>query len=127
MPLSDHEQKILEEIERRLAEEDPRLVEQVGRTDLYTHLAQRIRISALAFFVGFVLLLMFVVSVWAAALGFVVMVLSSLFMYRYLGQLGRDQIRVMQQQGRFTLTGLLGRIAARFGRPGVPPSGDDRA
>lgn len=126
MPLSDHEQKILEEIERRLAEEDPRLVEQVGRTDLYTHLARRIRVSALAFFGGFVLLLMFVVSVWAAAIGFVVMVLSSLLMYRYLGQLGRDQIRVMQQQGRLTLTGLLGRIAARFGRPGVPPSGDDR-
>ena len=35
MPLNDHE-KILEEIERRLSEEDPRLVEQVSRTNLHT-------------------------------------------------------------------------------------------
>ena len=47
MPLSEHEQRILEEIERRLAEEDPRLVEHVGRTDLYSHLARRIRLAAL--------------------------------------------------------------------------------
>ncbi|HSL68097.1 MAG TPA: DUF3040 domain-containing protein, partial [Actinomycetota bacterium] len=39
MPLSEHEQQILEEIEKRLAEEDPRLVEAVSRTSLYTHLA----------------------------------------------------------------------------------------
>ena len=45
MPLSDHEQRILEEIERRLAEDDPAFVEQVGRTDLYTHLARRIRLA----------------------------------------------------------------------------------
>ena len=35
MPLNENEQKILEEIERRLSEEDPRLVEQVSRTDLH--------------------------------------------------------------------------------------------
>ena len=45
MPLSDHEQRILDEIERRLAEDDPAFVEQVGRTDLYTHLARRIRLA----------------------------------------------------------------------------------
>ena len=62
MPLSDHEQRILDEIERRLAEEDPKLVEQVGRTDLYTHLARRIRMAAISFILGAVLLLLFVVS-----------------------------------------------------------------
>ena len=123
MPLSDHEQRILEEIERRLAEEDPKLVEQVGRTDLYTHLARRIRLAALAFVVGFLLILLFVVSPWIAALGFVVMVLSALLIYRYLGQLGRDQVRAMQQEGRLSVTGLVGRIAARF-RPPAPPPGE---
>jgi DUF3040 family protein len=127
MPLSEHEQRILEEIERRLAEEDPRLVEQVGRTDLYTHLARRIRMAALGFLLGFVMLLLFVVSVWTAAVGFVIMVLSALLIYRYLGQLGRDQIRAMQSQGRLTLPGLLGRIAARFGRTRPPPPSDDAA
>jgi len=122
MPLSDHEQKILEEIERKLAEEDPKLVEQVGRTDLYTHLARRIRLAALAFIVGAVLLVLFVVSPWIAAAGFVLMVLSAAMIYRYLGQLGRDQIRAMQQEGRFSMTGLIGRIAARFRPPTVPPA-----
>jgi hypothetical protein len=37
-------------------------------------------------------------------------------LYRYVGQLGRDQLRLMQDDG-FTLSGLLGRIAARFRRP----------
>ena len=59
MPLSEHEQKILEEIERRLAEDDPKLVEQVGRSDLYSHLARRIRRAGLAFVLGFILLLFF--------------------------------------------------------------------
>ena len=127
MPLSEHEQRILEEIEKRLAEEDPRLVEQVGRTDLYTHLARRIRIAALMFSVGVLLLLLFVVSPVAAAIGFVIMVLSSLLIYRYLGQLGRDQIREMQTSGRLTLTGVLGRIAARFARRQQPPGDDPRA
>jgi len=126
MPLSDHEQRILEEIEKRLAEDDPRLVEQVGRTDLYTHLARRIRFAVLAFFVGVMLLLLFVVSPWAAAIGFVVMVLSSLLIYRYLGQLGRDQIREMQTSGRLTLAGFLGRVGARFARRPPPPSDDPR-
>ncbi len=127
MPLSDHEQRILEEIEKRLAEDDPRLVEQVGRTDLYTHLARRIRFAVLAFFVGVMLLLLFVVSPWAAAIGFVIMVLSSLLIYRYLGQLGRDQIREMQSSGRLTLAGFLGRVGARFARRPSPPDDDPRA
>lgn len=121
MPLSEHEQRILEEIEKRLAEEDPRLVEQVGRTDLYTHLARRIRFAALAFVAGMLLILLFVVSPWAAAIGFVIMVLSALLIYRYLGQLGRDQIREMQASGRLTLTGALGRMAARFAHRQAPP------
>ena len=123
MPLSDNEQRILEEIEARLAEEDPRLVEQVGRTDLYTHLARRIRFAVLGFLIGLLLLLLFVVSPWVAATGFVIMVLASLLICRYLGQLGRDQIREMQSSGRLTLTGLIGRIAARFARKQSPGDG----
>jgi len=121
VPLSDHEQRILEEIERRLAEDDPKLVEQVGRTDLYTHLARRIRLAAIAFVLGCFLLLLFVVSPWGpwvAAVGFVTMIGSALLIYRYLGQLGRDQIRALQTDNG-SLTGFIGRIAARF-RPPAP-------
>jgi Flp pilus assembly protein TadB len=115
VPLSDHEQKILAEIERKLAEDDPTFVEQVGRTDLYSHLARRIRLAAIAFVVGLVmLLLLFVVSVWFAVIGFAVMLLSAVLIYRYLGQLGRDQLRAMQEEGALSIPGLLGRIASRF-------------
>ena len=116
MPLSDHEQRILEEIERRLAEDDPAFVEQVGRTDLYTHLARRIRLASIAFCVGLVMIMLFIWSVVVAAVGFVVTVLSAVLLYRYVGQLGRDQLRLLQDVG-FTVSGLLGRIVARFRRP----------
>ena len=118
MPLSDHEQRILEEIERKLAEDDPTFVDQVGRKDLYSHLARRIRLAAFAFVIGLVmLLLLFVVSVWFAVVGFAVMLLSAMLVYRYLGQLGRDQLRAMQEEGALSLPGLLGRIASRFRTP----------
>jgi peptidoglycan/LPS O-acetylase OafA/YrhL len=116
MPLSDHEQRILEEIERRLAEDDPAFVEQVGRTDLYTHLARRIRLASIAFCVGLVMILLFSWNVWVAAAGFLVTVVAAVLLYRYVGRLGRDQLRLMQDEGS-TLSGLLGRIAARFRRP----------
>ena len=80
MPLSDHEQRILEEIERRLAEADPAFVEQVGRTDLYTHLARRIRWSSIAFCLGLVMILLFVVSVPIAAAGFLITVVSAVLL-----------------------------------------------
>jgi hypothetical protein len=122
MPLSEHEQQILEEIERRLAEEDPRLVEAVSRTSLYTHLARRIRWTALAFLAGFVMLMLFPISLWIAAAGFGVMLLSSLLIYRYLKQLGRDQVRAMQQSGRFSIAALLARLSGRMRGPSDPPS-----
>ena len=125
MALSPDEQRILDEIEQRLAQEDPRLVEAVSRTSLYTHLARRIKWSLLAFFLGFILLLVFLMVVpdqlWVAALAFGVMLASALLIYRYLKQLTLDQMRAMQQQsGRFSLTGLLARLAGRFRTP--PPS-----
>jgi hypothetical protein len=122
MPLSEHEQRILEEIEQRLAEEDPRLVEAVSRTSLYTHLARRIRWASVAFLVGFVMLMLFPVSLWAAALGFGVMLLSALLVYRYLKQLGKDQARALQQSGRFSIAGLLARLTGRFRGTSEPPT-----
>jgi hypothetical protein len=126
MPLSPDEQRILEEIEQRLSEEDPRLAEQVSRTSLYTHLARRFRWSSLAFLAGFVMLLAFQVSLYVAIAGFGVMLASSLLIYRYLKQLGRDQVRAMQQQsGRFSIAGflvrLLGRYRDRGPQPPLPP------
>jgi hypothetical protein len=125
MPLSPDEQRILDEIEERLAQEDPRLAEAVGRTSLYSHVARRIRWSLLTFLAGFLMLMAFPASLSVAAIGFGVMLAASLVIYRYLKQLGRDQVRAMQQQsGRFSVTGLLARLAGRFRSP--PPSPPER-
>lgn len=120
MPLSEHEQKILEEIERRLAEDDPKLVEQVGRSDLYSHLARRIRRAGVAFVLGFIMLLCFPLSVLLAGVGFVIMVLAGAAIYRYVGQLGRDQLRDLQRNGGASMMGIIGRLVERFRAPNDP-------
>jgi hypothetical protein len=113
MPLSDHEQRILEEIERRLQEEDPRLADAVGRTSLYGHLVRRIRWSALAFLIGFVMLMLFALSVWVAIAGFAVMLVSALVAYQQLRLMGQEQIREYTRD-RLSLTGFLARLTERF-------------
>lgn len=114
MPLSDHEQRILDEIERRLAEEDPRLVESVRRNSLTTHLLRKIRWGIVAFAFGFAMLLLFFLNQWAALAGFVVMLTSSLTVYHYLRRMGRDQLR--PEQGG-SLAGLIARLADRMRHP----------
>jgi hypothetical protein len=120
MPLSPDEQRILDEIEQRLAEEDPRLVETVSRASLSAHLTSRIRWSVIAFLVGFVMLMLFPVELWLGALGFCVMLASALLIYRYLKQLTREQVRALQQSGRFSVAALLARMSERFRGPQQP-------
>ena len=117
MPLSEHEQRILDEIERRLAQDDPRLVDQVSRTDLYTHLARRIRVASFTFVLGLVLVLAAPISVWVAVGGFLLMVASALLASRYLGQLTRDQLRGLQEGDRLSLSAIAARVVARLRRP----------
>ena len=116
MPLSEHEQRILEEIEKRLAEEDPRLVQSVARSSLSAHVLRRIRWGIVAFLLGFVLLMMFAINQWIAFLGFAVMLVSALLVYSYLKRMGRDHIRSMQAGGRLSITPGLARLAERFRR-----------
>ena len=51
MPLSDHEQRILAEIERRLLEEDPKFAHQVG-SSFRAHLARRLKLAVAGFILG---------------------------------------------------------------------------
>lgn len=117
MPLSEHEQRILEEIERRLAEEDPRLVQSVSRATVTSHALRRIRWGIGTFVVGFVLLMFFFASLWVALAGFGIMLASGLVVYTYLKRMGREQLRSMEQGGRLSLTAALARLTDRFRRP----------
>ena len=47
--------RILDDIERRLSEDDPRLVDAAKKTSLTTHLLRRIRWGLVVFALGFAL------------------------------------------------------------------------
>ena len=57
MPLSEHEQRLLDQIERALYQEDPKFASTVRATDLRTHMRRRLRRAAFVLVVGFALLL----------------------------------------------------------------------
>lgn len=70
MPLSDHEQQILADIEARLRADDPKLARTVGRTSMAAHARKRLRLAAVAGVVGFVLLLAGIVNIVVGIVGF---------------------------------------------------------
>ncbi len=93
MPLSEHEQRLLDQIERALYQEDPKFASTVRATDLRTHMRRRLRRAALVLALGFLLLLTGVVISKAAIgiAGFVVMVgalLLAMSSWKRLGQPG---------------------------------------
>ena len=64
MPLSEREQKILQEIERDLYREDPGFARDVRRTGPGLSNGARLRLGYILFGVGFLTLLMFFVKQW---------------------------------------------------------------
>lgn len=90
MPLSEHEQRILQEIEARLYESDPALAREVGSTTLYTHAFRNIKWAALGFLAGTVVMVASLSTHWAIAFfGFLVMLLSALAIERNARKMGR--------------------------------------
>jgi predicted tellurium resistance membrane protein TerC len=81
VPLSEHEQRLLEQMERALYAEDPKFVSSLRGTDLRSHYRRRALASAVGFVLGVVLLMTGVVSqVWIVGVfGFVLMLASALF------------------------------------------------
>ena len=73
MPLSEHEQRLLDQIERALYAEDPKFATTVRSTDLRTHMRRRARRAIILFVVGFVLMVLGVTNIVLGIVGFVVM------------------------------------------------------
>jgi hypothetical protein len=92
MPLSDHEQRILADIEARLRADDPRFADTVGTTTVSKHLRSRLRLAGLAFFVGFVLLFVGLqVHILWGVLGFGLMLGSAYYALTAARQLTRTR------------------------------------
>ena len=81
MPLSEHEQRILAEIERRLLEEDPKFAHQVG-SSFRAHLGRRLKLAVAGFILGLIVVISstFLENVAVGVAGFVIM-LTCVFLF----------------------------------------------
>jgi hypothetical protein len=71
--LSEHEQKILDEIERHLAEEDPRFVQRAHRVGQRRSSSRQLVLAGVGFAFGLVLLLGLTFSIFLGLAGVAVM------------------------------------------------------
>jgi hypothetical protein len=74
--LSDHEQRILAEIERNLAQEDPDFVRNVSEVRPKRDTSKLLRVSVLGLVIGLPLLFLYIVDPFLGTLGFLVMLAS---------------------------------------------------
>jgi hypothetical protein len=74
VPLSEHEQRLLDQIERALYAEDPKFATTVRSTDLRTHMRRRIIRMVVLFVIGFVMMLVGVIvsTIAVSVAGFVI-------------------------------------------------------
>jgi hypothetical protein len=120
VPLSEEEQRILSEIERRFYATDPKTAHQLSTTTLYKHAGRNCKWAALGFVLGLALLLVsFASSLFLGAAGFAVMLCSAIFFERNLRKMGRASWQEMTEAmrargGPFGDTGK--RLRERFRR-----------
>lgn len=91
MPLSEREQRILEEIERTFYQHDPATARRFETETVSRQAARACEWAGLGFAVGLSLLLAtFTDSVWLGGSGFLIMLVSSLYFEHNLRLLGRQ-------------------------------------
>lgn len=102
MPLSEHEQRLLEQIERALYAEDPKFASAVSSTDLRTHARRRLRRAIALLIVGLVALLagVMIKSIPLGVGSFCIMVLASWYAAaQYKRVSGRPDLHVVGEAG----------------------------
>lgn len=94
MPLSEDEQRILDEIEKNLHESDPRLAREVGETTVYRHALGSIKWSVVGLVVGLaVMVATLQIHFMVAFIGFLIMLVSALGIERNVRLMGRAGMR----------------------------------
>ncbi len=131
MPLSEHEQRLLEQMERALYAEDPKFATSLRGKDPRNSFRRRIVIAGFGFLVGIVLLMTGLVAQVAlvSVLGFVAMLASAFLAvtsYRavgaaaQLGVVGGDGVRKPHSAPRkprgSSGGGMMGRLEERWNR-----------
>jgi hypothetical protein len=103
VPLSDHEQRLLEQIERALYAEDPKFASTVSSTDLRTHARRRIRRAVILLVLGLGGLLAGVMTSTIAlgVAGFCLMLFALVYAAsQYKKAAGRPDLRVAGTDGK---------------------------
>lgn len=113
MPLSEDEQRILQEIEQQFYASDPDLAGEIGNHSLYAHCVSRMKRATVAFLLGLVVLVVALATATnflVAFAGFVVMLASALWFERSLRKLGRAGVDRLTDSLRSTggVMGVLG-------------------
>lgn len=90
MPLSDHEQRILAELEESLNREDPEFADKVRNESLYRHAGRQAKWAGVSFVFGLVILVwLYATSVWLGLTGVAIMFASAVVIQRNLRRMGR--------------------------------------
>ena len=101
MPLSEHEQRILAELEDSLSKQDPRFAEKVEQTNIYSHGGRRVRWGVAGFIAGLALLLVFLsTSILLSLAGVALMFFSAIVVERNASLMGRASWRDITRPGR---------------------------
>ena len=122
MPLSEDEERILQEIAQRFYEDDPTFAREVSETTLYRHTVRRMKWSVVGLIAGAAFLVFTLsTSFWLSFAGFLLMLVSALVFERNLRKLGRaglEQLtKTVRANGvREALGGAGRRVRERFRR-----------
>ncbi len=98
MPLSEDEQRILQEIEQQFHAHDPDLAGEIGNHSIYTHALRQMKRAGILFGLGVVVLVATLVTAGSfliAFAGFVVMLGAALWFehgLRRMGRAGKQQL-----------------------------------
>lgn len=104
MPLSEHEQRVLKEMEQALYRHDPRFVSRVRDESVYRYAGRNLRWSAVAFAAGLAIMLAtFTTSVFLGFVGVAIMFASSVGVavnVKRMGRAGLDDLsRTVRSDG----------------------------
>ena len=89
MPLSENEQRILQEIEQQLYDSDKDLARKVSSTTIYRHAGRNLKWAGLGFVAGLVLMVVTVRTLPLAFAGFLIMLGCAVLFERNLRKMGR--------------------------------------
>jgi hypothetical protein len=103
VPLSEHEQRQLDQIERALYAEDPKFAQAVRARDPRVHYKRRVVEAAIGFLLGVGLLMTGVVSkyIWIGVAGFVVMLACSMWAltsWRHIAGVATSRARPVRER-----------------------------